>query len=134
MPGFTNVVPCFPSTCFRSEDTIKNYIMWRVVDKYVMSMPFQFVQAKRQFHEAMRGVREYNRWSYCLESMMKPMGMTLGRLYVDANFDESTKTTVRCNFAFTVSLYFTRSDFRVNFVIGVIFVNQSRFLATHSNQ
>ena len=29
---------------------------------------------------------------------MEPMGMTLGRLYVDANFDESTKTTVRCNF------------------------------------
>jgi len=27
--------------------------------------------------------------------MIKPMGMTLGRLYVDANFDESTKTTVK---------------------------------------
>ena len=72
--------------------------MWRVVDKYVMSMPSQFVQAKRQFQEAIIGVQEYKRWSYCLESMMKPMGMTLGRLYVDANFDESTKTTVRCNF------------------------------------
>ena len=81
---------------FRSRnDTIKNYIMWRVVDKYVMSMPSQFVQAKREFLEAMIGVREYKRWSYCLESMMEPMGMTLGRLYVDANFDESTKTTVR---------------------------------------
>jgi len=78
-----------------SEDTVKNYIMWRVVDKYVMSMPSQFVQAKRQFQEAIIGVREYKRWSYCLESMMKPMGMTLGRLYVDANFDESTKTAVK---------------------------------------
>ena len=29
---------------------------------------------------------------------MEPMGMTLGRLYLDANFDESTKTAVRCNF------------------------------------
>ena len=83
---------------FRSKDTIKNYIMWRVVDKYVMSMPFQFVQAKRQFQDAMSGVQEYRRWFYCLESMMEPMGMTLGRLYVDANFDESTKTTVICNF------------------------------------
>ena len=81
---------------FRSEDTVKNYIMWRVVDNYVMSMPSQFVQAKRHFQEAIIGVREYNRWSYCLESMLTPMGMTLGRLYVDANFDESTKTTVRC--------------------------------------
>ena len=82
---------------FRSEDTVKNYIMWRVVDNYVMSMPSQFVQAKRQFLETIIGAREYKRWSYCLESMMEPMGMTLGRLYVDANFDESTKTTVRCH-------------------------------------
>jgi len=78
-----------------SEDTIKNYIMWRVVDNYVMSMPSQFVQAKLRFQQAIIGVREYKRWSYCLESMIKPMGMTLGRLYVDANFDESTKTTVK---------------------------------------
>ena len=49
----------------RSEDTIKNYIMWRVVDKYVMSMPFKFVQAKREFQEAIIGVQEYKRWSYC---------------------------------------------------------------------
>ena len=72
--------------------------MWRVVDNYVMSMPSQFVQAKREFQEEIIGVQEYQRWSYCLESMMKPLEMTLGRLYVDANFDESTKTTVRCNF------------------------------------
>ena len=82
------------SLYFRSKHTIKNYIMWRVVDKYVMSMPSKFVQAKLKFQEAIIGVREYKRWSYCLESMMQPMGMTLGRLYVDANFDESTKTTV----------------------------------------
>ena len=69
--------------------------MWRVVDKYVMSMPDRFVQAKLKFLEVMAGVREYKRWSFCLMDMMEPMGMTLGRLYVDANFDESTKTTVR---------------------------------------
>ena len=70
--------------------------MWRVVDEYVMSMPYQFVQAKLKFQEAMIGVREYKRWSYCLENMINPMSMTLGRLYVDANFDENTKKTVRC--------------------------------------
>ena len=68
--------------------------MWRVVDKYVMSMPDRFVQAKLKFQEVMAGVREYKRWSACLMGMMEPMGMTLGRLYVDANFDESTKMTV----------------------------------------
>ena len=69
--------------------------MWRVIDKYVMSMPYPFVQAKLKFQEALTGMKEYKRWSYCLQNMLTPMGMTLGRLYVDANFDESTKTTVR---------------------------------------
>lgn len=77
------------------QDTIKNYIMWRVVDKYVMSMPDRFVQAKLKFQEVLAGVREYKRWSACLMGMMEPMSMTLGRLYVDADFDESTKTTVK---------------------------------------
>ena len=75
--------------------------MWRVVDNYVMSMPSQFVQAKLKFVEVMAGVREYKRWSSCLESMIEPMGMTLGRLYVDANFDETTKTTVRRGFSYS---------------------------------
>ncbi|KAJ7373661.1 hypothetical protein OS493_011270 [Desmophyllum pertusum] len=78
-----------------SSSTIKDYIMWRVVDAYVMSMPDKFVQAKLKYLEAVAGVQEYKRWNYCLESMMSPMGMTLGRLYVDANFDETTKTTVK---------------------------------------
>ena len=73
--------------------------MWRVVDNYVMSMPSQFVQAKFKFRDTMGGVREHERWSYCLESMLQPMAMTLGRLYVDADFDESTKTTVRRTFS-----------------------------------
>ncbi|XP_078346187.1 endothelin-converting enzyme 1-like isoform X2 [Oculina patagonica] len=80
---------------YSSVETVKNYIMWRVVDKYVMSMPNRFVQAKLKFQKAMAGPREYKRWSFCLESMMKPLGMTLGRLYVDADFDETTKTTVK---------------------------------------
>ena len=69
--------------------------MWRVVDKYVMSMPRQFVEAKLKFVEAVAGVREYERWSHCIAEMMTPMDMTLGRLFVDAHFDEATKTTVK---------------------------------------
>jgi len=76
--------------------------MWRVIDKYAMAMPSEFVQAKLKFLEAKMGRQEYKRWSHCLESMMEPLGMTLGRLYVDANFDESTKTTVRSIFQLSV--------------------------------
>jgi len=81
--------------------------MWRVIDKYAMAMPSEFVQAKRKFLEAKIGVREYKRSSYCLESMMEPLGMSLGRLYVDADFDESTKTTVRS--IFKLSVYVDRN-------------------------
>ena len=101
---------CLLLSYFRSKDTIKNYIMWRVVDKNIMSMPSQFVQAKLKFEETITGVREYKSWSYCLESMLEPMGMTLGRLYVDANFDESTKTTVRSVFIARVCKYEQGSD------------------------
>ena len=69
--------------------------MWRVIDKYVMSMPRPFVEAKLKFTEAVAGVREYKRWSHCIAGMMTPMDMTLGRLFVDAHFDEGTKTTVK---------------------------------------
>ena len=70
-------------------------MMWRVVDKYVMSMPHQFVEAKLKFTKAVTGVQEYERWSHCIAEMMTPMDMTLGRLFVDAHFDETTKTTVK---------------------------------------
>ena len=38
------------------------------------------------------------------------------------------------NSAFAVSFHFTRSDARVKFDSGVIFLDQSQFFATHSNQ
>ena len=38
------------------------------------------------------------------------------------------------NSAFAVSFHSTRSDARVRFDTGVIFLDQSQFLATHSNQ
>ncbi|XP_058965911.2 endothelin-converting enzyme 1-like isoform X2 [Pocillopora verrucosa] len=77
------------------KQTVKDYIMWRVIDNYVMSMPDKFVQAKLKYVRAVRGLVAYERWSECLETMISPVGFTLGRLYVDANFDESTKTTVK---------------------------------------
>lgn len=79
----------------RSQDIIKDYIMWRVVSRYVSSMPDVFVQAELEFVKTVAGAREYQRWSVCIEQMMTPMDMTLGRMYVDAHFDETTKTTVK---------------------------------------
>ena len=78
-----------------SHDIIKDYIMWRVVSRYVSSMPDVFVEAKLEFFKTVAGKREYQRWSSCIEQMMTPMDMTLGRMYVDANFDEATKKTVK---------------------------------------
>ena len=78
-----------------SHDIIKDYIMWRVVSLYVSSMPDVFVQAELEFVKTVAGVREYQRLSACIKQMMTPMDMTLGRMYVDAHFDETTKTTVK---------------------------------------
>ena len=79
----------------RSHDIVKDYIMWRVVSQYVSSMPDVFVEAKLEFFKTVAGAQENQRWSSCIEQMMTPMDMTLGRMYVDAHFDEATKTTVK---------------------------------------
>ncbi|XP_068674901.1 endothelin-converting enzyme homolog isoform X1 [Montipora foliosa] len=78
-----------------SDGVVKDYIMWRVVDQYVLTMPRRFVDVKRKFMEAIAGPLEAERWSDCLEGMMTPMDMSLGRLFVDADFDEDTESTVR---------------------------------------
>ena len=74
---------------------VKNYIMWKVVSSYVLSMPDGFVKAKLQLNEAVAGRRQYQRWSACIQGLMLPMDMTIGRMFVDVHFDENTKSTVR---------------------------------------
>ena len=76
-------------------DVIKNYIIWQVVSKYVVAMPEVFVKAKLKFAEALAGVQEYQRWSTCIQGLMVPMDMTIARMFVDAHFDENTKSTVK---------------------------------------
>ncbi|XP_068717824.1 endothelin-converting enzyme 1-like [Montipora capricornis] len=77
------------------EATVKDYIMWRVVDNFVGAMPDKFVEAKRAYLTAVLGPRQSERWRGCIGEMLKPMDMSLGRLFVDADFDESTKHTVK---------------------------------------
>ena len=69
--------------------------MWKVVSSYVLSMPDGFVKAELQLNEAVAGRRQYQRWSACIQGLMLPMDMTIGRMFVDADFDENTKSTVR---------------------------------------
>ena len=68
--------------------------MWRVVDTYIQAMPQKFVAAKRKYLAALLGPRESERWSNCLSVMWTFMDMSLGRLFVDAAFDDSSKNTV----------------------------------------
>ena len=87
---------------------VKDYIMWRVVDAYVSSMPSAFVEAKLKYVQTIRGVQPFSRSSYCIMGIMKPLGMTLARLYVDTSFDESSKSTVSnlCVFKARVSIFY----------------------------
>ena len=81
----------------RSDDLIKDYITWQVVNKYIYGISQSFVDAKREFVTAIIGPRESERWSDCLEGIITAMDMSLGRLFVDVDFDEATKNTVRCS-------------------------------------
>ena len=74
---------------------IKNYLIWQVVSQYVVAMPEVFVKAKLKFAKALAGVQEYQRWSACIQGLMAPMDMTMARMFVDAHFDENTKSTVK---------------------------------------
>ena len=74
-----------------------DYIMWRVVDSYVQAMPKEFFAANRKYQVEIHGPQESERWSYCLRVMSKYMDMSVGRLFVDAAFDDSSKNTVSFN-------------------------------------
>ena len=71
--------------------------MWRVVDSYVQAMPKEFFAANRKYQVEIHGPQESERWSYCLRVMSKYMDMSVGRLFVDAAFDDSSKNTVSFN-------------------------------------
>ena len=58
-------------------------------------MPEEYVAAKLKFTEALVGVQGYQRWSACIQGLMAPMEMTIARMFVDADFDENTKSTVK---------------------------------------
>lgn len=71
--------------------------MWRVVDSYVQAMPKEFFAAKRKYEVEILGPQESERWSYCLSVMSTYMDMSVGRLFVDAAFDDSSKNIVSFN-------------------------------------
>ena len=73
--------------------------MWQVVSKYVYYMPDEFVKAKLRFDEAVAGKLEYQRWSACVEGLVVSMDMTMARMFVDAHFDENTKSTVKSSYS-----------------------------------
>ena len=62
-------------------------------------MPDEFGEAKSQFVEAMAEKSEYQRWSTCVEQLMPFMDMTMARMFVDAHFDENTKSTVKSSYS-----------------------------------
>lgn len=68
-----------------------------MVNKYVSGMSQSFVDAKREFVTAIIGPQESERWSDCLDGMITAMDMSLGRLFVDVDFNEATKNTVSCS-------------------------------------
>ena len=73
--------------------------MWQVVSKYVYYMPDEFVKAKLRFDETVAGKLGYQRWTTCVQGLIASMDMTMARMFVDAHFDENTKSTVKSSYS-----------------------------------
>ena len=78
--------------------------MWQVVSKYVYYMPDEFVKAKLRFDETVAGKLEYQRWTTCVQGLIASMDMTMARMFVDAHFDENTKSTVKSSYSLRLHL------------------------------
>ena len=96
-----NVFNLFP----RDPETVVNYIIWTVIHQFIKVMPQAYRDAYNDYIVTVTGNRTEDRWIECINGMQAVFAMPLGLLFVDAAFDERSKTVVRelnrgtCNFA-----------------------------------
>lgn len=69
--------------------------MWAVITSFMDSMPEDYVEAKNHFRVAAVGNSTYDRWKRCIDGLQGILSMPMGLLFVNAVFDEDSKTRVR---------------------------------------
>ena len=89
----------------RDPETVVNYIIWTVIRQFIKVMPQVYRDAYNDYIVTVTGNRIGDRWVECINGMQAVFEMPLGLLFVDAAFDERSRTVVRelsretCNFA-----------------------------------
>lgn len=71
-----------------------NYIIWRVIDKFVTTMPKKYRDAYNEYTVTITGNKTSERSKECIDNMQAVFSMPLGLLFVDAAFDEGSKETI----------------------------------------
>ncbi|KAK3795898.1 hypothetical protein RRG08_040694 [Elysia crispata] len=73
---------------------IVNYLLWRLMMKWVNNLPTQYRNIKNEYIKNIYGSQaDPPRWAECVTFVNNKMGNALGRLFVEEHFDESSKDT-----------------------------------------
>lgn len=75
-------------------ETVVNYIIWTVIHQFIKVMPKAYRDAYNDYIVTVTGNRTEDRWIECINGMQAVFAMPLGLLFVDAAFDERSKTVV----------------------------------------
>lgn len=75
-------------------ETVVNYIIWTVIHQFIKVMPQAYRDAYNDYIVTVTGNRTEDRWIECINGMQAVFAMPLGLLFVDAAFDERSKTVV----------------------------------------
>ncbi|CAG5129048.1 unnamed protein product, partial [Candidula unifasciata] len=71
-----------------------NYLFWRILMNRVNNLPSQYRSIKNEFLKVIFGSHaEPARWYECVTFVNEHMGNALGRLFVEAHFDEGSRET-----------------------------------------
>lgn len=72
---------------------MQNYAIWRLLmNNLLPHLTHGYHQARLSFKKVLMGVSsERNRWSQCVEWTNKKLGMAVGALFIQENFNPDSK-------------------------------------------
>eukprot|EP00058_Branchiostoma_floridae_P014071 XP_002599559.1 hypothetical protein BRAFLDRAFT_121777 [Branchiostoma floridae] len=73
-----------------------NYLMWRLIQTYVLELSSDYVHAYRIFYEAVTGRSEFpEKWKLCFEMTHQRLRWALSSLYVRDHFADDSKDKIQ---------------------------------------
>lgn len=74
--------------------TLVNYMIWRIMMNRIPNLPREYRAIKNEYSKKMFGSEtERARWKECVEYVKENLGNPVGRMFIEENFDETSKTT-----------------------------------------